>query len=94
METVDRIYWTRAATAIVGAVTAAFVFSLTGDGQTGVIVGVFFYLISFYFVKYVLKIEGDPEGKVTPNTLLTQGIGTYIILFLFFWILLTNLLFI
>jgi len=94
METIDRIYWTRAGTAVVAAAVASSAFALSGDGETGVMIAILFYLASYYFTKRVLKIEVDPTAKITPNTLMFQGIGTYVILFLFTWLLLSNLLFV
>lgn len=94
MEAVDRIYWTRAGTAVVAAVVASSVFALSGNGETGVTVAMLFYLVSYYFAKHVLKIKVDPKAKITPNTLMFQGIGTYVILFLFLWLLLLNIVFI
>ncbi len=42
------------------------------------------YVLSYYLAKYIILKGIDPKNK---NKLVTQGIGSYIMVFLFVWIL-------
>lgn len=50
----------------------------------GFYVAFFVYVLSYYLAKYVLIKQVDPKNK---NKLITQGIGSYIMMFIFVWIL-------
>jgi hypothetical protein len=91
MEDQDKIYWIRVSAAIVAGFlsAAAYIFNLLED--RGFLIGILFYLISYYVSRYFLGIKVDKEKNITPRTLFFNGIGTYIILWLFLWILLINL---
>jgi hypothetical protein len=53
----------------------------------GIYVGVIFYIGSFYLARYSLLKGINPKDK---NKLFTQGIGSFIIMFIFAWILYTT----
>jgi zinc transporter ZupT len=50
----------------------------------GAYIAILVYFLSYYFAKYSLLKGMDPKNK---NKLITQGIGSYIMMFLFVWIL-------
>ena len=50
----------------------------------GAYIAVLIYFVSYYWAKYSVLKGIDPKNK---NKLITQGIGTYIMVFLFTWIL-------
>lgn len=45
---------------------------------------IFIYIGSYYFAKHVMAIPLPPKDK---NKFFTQGVGGFIMMFLFFWIL-------
>jgi hypothetical protein len=53
------------------------------NAYNGIIIGFLIYFGSFYFAKYNLVKGINPKDK---NKLITQGIGSYIIMFIFSWI--------
>jgi len=50
----------------------------------GIYVAILIYFVSYYFAKYTILKGIAPKDK---NRLLTQGVGTYIMMFIFTWIL-------
>jgi len=50
----------------------------------GIYVAIVIYFVSYYFAKYTILKGIAPKDK---NRLLTQGVGTYIMMFIFAWIL-------
>ncbi|NIN52693.1 MAG: hypothetical protein GTN80_05960 [Nitrososphaeria archaeon] len=91
MEKKDKIYWLRAFIAFIAGAMCAFLGFHGEIGGRGIPVGVALYLVTYFFVRYSLKIDVDPEQGITANTLLFSGLGTYILVWLFTWILLLNL---
>jgi hypothetical protein len=84
------VYWSRLGFAVLAGAT----YNLLGLGLMGVTVGtlsgiglgVLFYVVSVYVVKYVFGFgEADLKG---PRKVLTTGMGTYII-----WLVFTIILF-
>jgi len=81
--TFDKLYWLRAGFAAVGGLLAAL---LVGpDYFGGVSLGILMYLVSYY-LPLMTWYKGQPrevQGKVY-----TTGVGTFVLVFLFSWILL------
>ncbi len=79
----DKLYWLRSGLAAVGGLLAAF---LVGANYfDGISLGILMYLISYYIPLFTWY-RGQPrevQGKVY-----TTGIGTFVLVFLFSWILL------
>jgi hypothetical protein len=50
----------------------------------GIYIAIVIYFVSYYFAKYTILKGIAPKDK---NRLFTQGIGTYIMMFIFTWIL-------
>jgi hypothetical protein len=78
----DKLYWLRAGFAALGGVLSAV---LVGSNYLdGVSLGILMYLLSYY-VPLFTWYKGQPrevQGKVY-----TTGIGTFVMVFLFTWIL-------
>jgi TRAP-type C4-dicarboxylate transport system permease large subunit len=71
---------------VLAGVTADVLFGV--DSGNGILVGVLFYLATYYIARYAWfrKVESQQVTK-----LYTTGIGGYVMLFLFVWILLFTL---
>lgn len=71
-----------------GAYSGACVGGASPDYSTGVLIGLFLFLASYYFFRATL---GKNLGKDEQRKIYTSGIGSYAMLFLFTWILLFSL---
>ena len=71
---------------VLGGFAAYRVFG--ADYFDGLLVGVMFYLVSYYLARYIWfrKLEREDIGKMY-----STGIGVYVLVFLFTWILLFTL---
>jgi hypothetical protein len=71
---------------VLGGLTAFRVFE--SDYASGLLVGVIFYLASYYVARYLWfkKLARESLGKIY-----STGIGGYVLTFLFTWILLSTL---
>lgn len=87
----DKIFLMRALLGITAGLLSGLLGFVTPsmEAYRGLAVGLLLYLISYYVSKYIAgeRVHG-PEGR----RVLTTGIGTYIMLFLFTWILYNTLL--
>lgn len=82
----DRIFWLRAALgAGVGALSQLL---FDNDYQSGILLVIIVYLGSYYLVKQLWGGKMKPEDS---RKLITTGMPSYILLFLFVWILLFTL---
>jgi hypothetical protein len=79
----DKLYWLRIGLGVLGGLAAYRVFGL--DYIDGILVGVIFYLASYYLARYLWfkELGRDQLGKIY-----STGIGGYAMTFLFTWILL------
>ena len=72
---------------VLAGLAAARVFS-PSDYVDGLLVGVIFYLTSYYLARYLL-FKG--LGRENLGKIYSTGIGGYILVFLFTWILISTL---
>ncbi|MGQ9780982.1 MAG: hypothetical protein ACUVQ8_01835 [Nitrososphaeria archaeon] len=79
----NKLFWTRAGLAVVAGLISGIMNFSDETAQFGVLLIVWVYLISYYIGKNL--IFGGKE--VGTSTLITTGLGTYIMLSLFTWIL-------
>ncbi len=82
----DKLFWLRAGLGAVTGVLAQFIFG--GDYYNGVVLGLLVYLLSYYLARFVW---GKNVTKQEMAKLYTSGIGTFVMLYLFFWLLLFTL---
>lgn len=77
----DKLYWMRLGSAALGGVIAELI---APDWGTGLSLGIIVYLLTFYVARFTWYKGGDRQvqGKVY-----TTGIGGFILLFLFTWML-------
>lgn len=86
----DKLYWLRIVCGVAAGVVAYFVFQLPGlDFSYGILVGLFVFLLTYYVAKYGWYKKLEPQ-KLTK--LYSTGLGSYVMLFLFTWMLLLTLL--
>jgi zinc transporter ZupT len=83
--------WTRVGLGgLAGLLSGMLGFITVGSTSTnmnayyGAYVAIFVYIASYYLAKYYILTGIDRKFR---NKLVTQGIGTYIMMFLFVWIL-------
>ena len=85
----NKLYWTRISLGVFAAFAAEGVFRILGGDYTdGLLVGVLVYLASYYLARYTWFRNVEP-AKV--SKVYSTGIGGYVMLFLFVWILLFTL---
>jgi len=101
----DKIFWFRAALGAVGGTLAELLTGckvlipppasgpvcaggLNPDYSTGILLGLFLFIVSYYGLKATIgkKFEKDQQRKVY-----TQGAGSFLLLFVFSWLLLFTL---
>lgn len=82
----DKIYWFRV---VMGALAGTLADLLFGsDYANGILIALILFLGSYYASRY---LWGKGLTKVQLSKLYTAGMGSYIMLFLFFWLLLFTL---
>lgn len=79
----DKIFWLRSGLGAVTGILAQYLFG--SDYYNGVVLGLLVYLLSYYFARFVW---GKTVTKQEMAKLYTSGIGTFVMLYLFFWLLL------
>ncbi len=100
----DKIFWFRVGLGVVGGAlselltgckvilsgTAAgtCVGGLAPDYSTGILVGLFIFLGSYYLLKLTI---GKKFAKADQGKIYTTGLGSYALLFIFTWVLLYTL---
>jgi len=74
----------------IGLVTPATItsgFSANQNAYYGFYIAIIVFLASYYFAKYTILKGIAPKDK---NRLITQGIGSFIMMFIFTWILINT----
>jgi hypothetical protein len=101
----DKIYWFRTALGVIGGTGAelltgckviipppatggACVNGLVPDYSTGILLGLFIFLASYYFLKVTV---GKRFGKDQQGKIYTTGLGSFVLLYIFSWVLLFTL---
>ena len=82
----DKLYWMRVGFGILFGVAAEYVFKL--DYFDGILLGILGYLTSYYVARFVFFKTVD---KKNVSKLYTAGIGAYVMMFIFTWLLLFTL---
>jgi hypothetical protein len=99
----DMIFWLRAALGVVGGVSSELLFGcklaaagspqacvdgLVPDYSSGILLALGLFLGSYYVIRL---LWGKRFTKEQMGKIYTTGVGTYALLFIFFWILLFTL---
>jgi hypothetical protein len=86
LTSLDKIFWTRACLGAVTGTASQLLFA--SDYQSGVLLATVVFLASYYLVR---RLWGKGFKKEEQTKLYTTGLGSYIMLLVFFWILLFTL---
>jgi hypothetical protein len=78
----DRIFWLRAGLAALTGLVVDYLFGK--DYTSGLLLGAIVFMGSYYLVRLIWGKKIKPEQS---SKLITTAIGTYIMIFLFVWIL-------
>jgi len=100
----DKIFWSRAALGAVGGTLSELLtgckvvvsgpragtceLGLTPDYQTGILIGLFIFLGSYYLVKLTI---GKKFPKADQGKIYMTGLGSYALRYVFFWVFLYTL---
>lgn len=92
MDSLEKVFWIRIGFAIAAGLVAGLLgfSSINGNGINGILIGFSFYIISYIVMRglYIRKILPTDRNK-----LITTGLGSYIFMFLFVWILYNTIMF-
>lgn len=77
----DRMFWLRVGFGVATGTLTQLLFD--DDYQTGILFGIVMYMVTYYIVRRAWGPRLKPEET---NKLYTAGLGSYVLLFLFFWI--------
>jgi len=100
----DKIFWSRAALGAVGGTLSELLTGcqvivsgpsagtceggLVQDYSTGILIGLFLFLGSYYFIKLTI---GKKFPKADQGKIYMTGLGSYALLYVFFWVFLYTL---
>jgi len=100
----DKIFWSRAALGAVGGTLSELLtgckvvvsgpsagnceLGLTPDYSTGILIGLFIFLGSYYLIKLTI---GKKFPKADQGKIYMTGLGSYALLYVFFWVFLYTL---
>ena len=100
----DKIFWSRAALGAVGGTLSELLTGckvivtgssagtceggLVPDYSTGILVGLFIFLGSYYLIKLTI---GKKFPKADQGKIYMTGLGSYALLYIFFWVFLYTL---
>ena len=89
MKPLDKVFWMRAA---VGALTGFLLGLLTAfvviNGENGAFIGILMYIVTYYLARFMVSSQISQKEA---RKLVTTGLGSYIMLVLFVWILVNTL---
>jgi len=82
----DKLFWMRFAFALIGGVIATFVFDGIADSEEKRWSSIIFMIVLFVVTCFIAKVMKIKFSKADRKKLVTTGIGSYIFLYLFAWI--------
>lgn len=93
LETLDRVFWLRIGFAVIAGLIAGGLgfLSFNEKAANGIGVAFLFYIISYVVARSRYGRSIPPSDK---NKLITTGIGAYVFMFLFIWILYNTIAFV
>jgi hypothetical protein len=89
MKAIDKVFWIRAIMGIfTGLALSIMTLSIGFSGSDGFLFAFFMYILSYYIIRSNKSIKIPPKES---RKLITTGLGSFILLFLFTWILINTL---
>ena len=82
----DKLFWMRFAFALIGGVAAEFLFDGIADSEEKRWSSIIFMIVLFVVTCFIAKAMKIKFSKADRKKLVTTGIGSYIFLYLFAWI--------
>ena len=82
----NKLFWLRIAFAIIGGAAATFLFEGIEDSEEHRWTSIMFMIALFIITCIIAKVMGINFSKADRKKLVTTGIGSYIFLYLFAWI--------
>ncbi|MCP8323883.1 MAG: hypothetical protein L6N96_06890 [Candidatus Methylarchaceae archaeon HK02M2] len=80
---IDQLFWTRAFLGMATGFLSGIMGFLGNEAYKGLLLAIIAYIISYFMAKYVIKLN---LSKKESHKILTTGIGSFIALWLFTWI--------
>ncbi len=89
MKPTDKVFWLRVVMGIsTGLILGILTISVGFSGSNGVLFAFLMYIASYYIARATVSAELPPKDA---RKLITAGLGSFIMLFLFTWILINTL---
>ncbi len=89
MKPLDKVFWIRVA---IGALTGLLLGLLTAvvgiGGENVIFIGILMYILTYYLARFTVSAQIPPKEA---RKLVTTGLGSYIMLVLFIWILVNTI---
>ena len=89
MKQQDEVYWIRVALGIISGLLAGFL-GFDSDNSAAAAQGILIPIVVYLFTFYVLRLKFK-DSAMSPRQIFIKGIGSFIMLFLFSWILYNSL---
>ena len=88
MKQQDEVYWIRVALGIISGVVTGFLGfnSNNSAAAQGILIPIVVYIFTFYVLRLRLK-----DSVMSPRQIFIKGLGSFIMLFLFSWVLYNSL---
>ncbi|MCP8310891.1 MAG: hypothetical protein L6N95_01440 [Candidatus Methylarchaceae archaeon HK01B] len=84
---IDQLFWTRVSLGIATGFLSGLMGFLGNEAYKGLLLALIAYIISYFTAKYIIKLNLPPKES---HKILTTGIGSFIALWLFTWIIYTT----
>lgn len=89
MNSIDKIFWIRASLGLfTGLILGILTISIGFSGSDGFLFAFLIYIVSYYLIRSSKSIVITAKDK---RKLITTGLGSFILLFLFTWILINTI---
>ncbi len=89
MKPTDKLFWLRVVMGLLTGLILGILTVLTGfSGSNGVLFAVLMYIASYYIARFTVAAQIPPKEA---RKLLTTGLMSFLMLFLFTWILINTL---
>lgn len=89
MKPLDKVFWMRAAIGSLTGLLLGLLSAFAGlSGSNGIFLGMLMYILSYYLARFTVSAQIPPKEA---RKLVTTGLGSFVMLVLFIWILVNTL---